>query len=85
MLLWAVAVIGLVAALAALVRARRLARRLETLSQSYWELRYDYTRLRLRVARLDPEEADEGESPAETAQPPSVAFVPLSSLRKKEQ
>ena len=85
MLLWAVAVIGLVAALAALVRARRLARRLETLSQSYWELRYDYTRLRSRVARLDPEEADEGESPAETAPPPSVAFVPLSSLRKKEQ
>ena len=85
MLLWAVAVIGLVAALAALVRARRLACRPAQISAASRKLRYDHTRLRLRVARLDPEEADEGESPAETAQPPSVAFVPLSSLRKKEQ
>jgi hypothetical protein len=87
--LWAVAVVGLLVALAALMHARRLARRLETLNQSYWELRYDYTRLRSRVARLDPDAADEPDA-AETASPSpqgpaAVAFVPLASLKKKGQ
>jgi len=44
--LWVVAGVSLLLALMALSSARRLSRKLETLSQSYWELRYDYTRLR---------------------------------------
>jgi hypothetical protein len=80
MLLWAIAIGGALAAVAAWVWARRLKRRLDALSQSYWELRYEFTRLRARVARLDPD----AEQPATTERPPSddVAFVPLSSLRK---
>ena len=52
------------------------------MTQSYWELRYDYTRLRSQVSRLDPEHVDEvAEAPAPPAQ--SVTFVPLSSMKKK--
>jgi hypothetical protein len=65
----------------ALASARRLSRRLDALNQSYWELRYDYTRLRSQVSRLDPEQVNE---PADApAAPSSVSFVPLSSIKKK--
>jgi hypothetical protein len=79
--LWTLTVLALLAALASLVLVRRQARRLDSLNQSYWELRYDYTRLRSQVARLDPGEPAESE-PAPTASP-SMTFVPLSSIRKK--
>jgi hypothetical protein len=81
MLLWVAAVVALLLAAAAWNRAGRLARKLEALNQSYWELRYDFTRLRSQVTRLDPE--------AEAAEPPTqapretVAFVPLNSMKKK--
>ena len=64
----------------ALVRTRRLVKRLERLTESYWELRYEHGQLRARVNRLDPEQAaqttDAGPPPGTTA------FVPLSSLRR---
>jgi hypothetical protein len=75
--------VALLLALVALGAVRRLSRRLDALNQSYWELRYDYTRLRSQVARLDPEQAEP--TPEEPPQPASVSFVPLSSIRKKEQ
>jgi hypothetical protein len=79
--LWLVAGIALLIACAALAVARRVSRKLDALTQSYWELRYDYTRLRSQVTRLDP-----GEPEMESAPPPQstqVAFVPLSSMKKK--
>ena len=79
---WIVAGLALLLALAALGAVRRLSRKLDALNQSYWELRYDFTRLRSQVARLDPSEADEVPAP-----PPAttqVAFVPLSSMKKKQ-
>ena len=82
MLPWILAVIALLLAWAAWARAGRLARKLDALNQSYWELRYDFTRLRSQVARLDPGEAEAEEPPPSSA--PTVAFVPLSSIRKKE-
>jgi hypothetical protein len=82
--LWTVAALGLLVALAALAVARRLARKLDALNQSYWELRYDYTRLRSQVSRLDPGEASEA-APVAMPPSPSMSFVPLSSIRKKEQ
>jgi hypothetical protein len=82
--LWIVAGLALLLALAALSSARRSARKLEALNQSYWELRYDYTRLRSQVARLDPEQAEAAAEPsAAPAAPPAVTFVPLSSITKK--
>jgi hypothetical protein len=80
---WIVAGVALVLALVALGAARRSSRKLESLTQSYWELRYDYTRLRSQVARLDPAQADA--APADPAPPASVSFVPLSSIKKKDQ
>ena len=78
---------ALIVALAALAAARRAPRRLEALNQANRELRYDYTRLRSQVARLDPEPAPEDptqEDPAATPAPsPAVSFVPLSSMKKK--
>ena len=83
MVSWVVSGAALLLALVAVAQVRRLARRFDGLTQSYWELRYDYTRLRSRLSRLDPEEA----APAEPAAPPaspSVTFVPLSTMRKKD-
>jgi hypothetical protein len=82
--LWIVAVLALLIALVACAWARRVARRLEALTQSYWELRYDYTRLRSQVARLDPEQPERVVPDPTPQQAASVSFVPLSSIRKKE-
>jgi len=81
MLGWVMAAMAFAVAAVAWMRAGRIARKLAALNQSYWELRYDFTRLRSQVARLDPD----AEQPSETPTPPAgqVAFVPLSSIRKK--
>jgi hypothetical protein len=84
-LLWLIVVLALLLAWASWARAGRLARKLDALNQSYWELRYDFTRLRSQVARLDPSEPEqqaEPQGPASAGQ--TVAFVPLSSIRKKD-
>jgi hypothetical protein len=84
--LWIIAGLALIVAVAAWSSARRAARRLDALNQSYWELRYDYTRLRSQVARVVPEDEEPADAPppAPAAPPtPSVSFVPLSSMRKK--
>jgi len=77
------AAVGVLLALSALAWVRRVSRRLESLTQSYWELRYDYTRLRSQVSRLDPEQAEA----VEPAPPPAatVSFVSLSSMKKKAE
>jgi hypothetical protein len=81
MLGWVVAVVALAAAVGAWIRAGRIARKLDALNQSYWELRYDFTRLRSQVARLDPGEPEQPAAPA--ASSAQLAFVPLSSIKKK--
>ena len=84
MVVWAVSGVALLTALVALGLGRRLARRLDAITQSYWELRYEYTRLRSRLSRLDPEEAGQAVPAEPPAPPPSVTFVPLSAIRKKD-
>ena len=81
MVLGILAGVSLVVALVALAIARRATRKLEALTQSYWELRYDFTRIRSQVARLDPGDAEE--PPAAPPPTQQVAFVPLSSMKKK--
>jgi hypothetical protein len=83
MLLWGVAAVALLLALASWMRASRLARKLEALNQSYWELRYDFTRLRSQVARLDPESEQPEPAPTPTSSGQTMGFVSLSSLKKK--
>jgi hypothetical protein len=82
MLLWLLAAAAALVAATALVKARRLARRLERLTESYWELRYEHGQLRARVNRLDPEHPPAASEPA--AQSGTTAFVPLSSLKRSE-
>ena len=80
-LLWLLTLAAVLTAIWALARARRAATRLERLTESYWELKYDHEQLRARVARLDPEGPA---APAEPApRPGATAFVPLSSLKAK--
>ena len=81
MLPWLASGVALAIALAGWMRAGRVQRKLDALNQSYWELRYDFTRLRSQVARLDPGEPDQPEAAA--APPGQMAFVPLSSMKKK--
>jgi hypothetical protein len=78
---WLLTTLAVLIAALALARARRVTKRLERLTESYWELRYDHGQLRARVARLDPEAPV---TPTGDALPQSGAtqFVPLSSLKR---
>jgi hypothetical protein len=86
-LLWFTSGAAVLVALVAFFRARRVARRLDRLTESYWELRYEYGQLRARIGRLDaPASQDEplpeqtrATAPREAGQ---IAFVPLSSLKR---
>jgi len=82
---WLVTSAALLLAVVAVLRARRTAKRLERLSESYWELRYENGQLRARVARLEPTDAAAGGAPnPPAAGKPDAAthFVPLSSLKR---
>ena len=85
MLSWVVAGLGVLLALLALTWLRRVSRRLEMLTQSYWELRYDYTRLRSQLSRLDGGQVESAEPEPPPVATPSVSFVPLSTIRKKDR
>ena len=76
---WLLTGAAVLLALGAFLHARRVARRLERLTESYWELRYEYGQLRARVTRLEPTDSP----PAEQAAPAAATnFVPLSSLKR---
>ena len=78
---WLLIGAALLIALGAFLRARRVARRLERLTDSYWELRYEYGQLRARVTHLEPPATEPGTAdPQEPASP--THFVPLSSLKR---
>jgi len=77
---WVLTGAVLLVAATALIRARRVSKRLERLTESYWELRYEHGQLRARVARLDPEQAPAQDEVAHQAG--ATAFVPLSSLKR---
>jgi len=80
-LLWFIAGASLVVALVAWSQARRTARRLEQLTQMYWELKYQHGELRVQVQRgtgPTPPAAEMQPPPA----PPGDAFIPLASLKR---
>ena len=78
---WLLTTFAVLMAALALARARRVTKRLERLTESYWELRYDHGQLRARVARLDPEAPATPTADA-SQQSGSTQFVPLSSLKR---
>jgi len=79
-----IAALAALVAVAALMRARRLSRRVERLSESYWELRYEHGQLSARLARLEGGGDRDASASAPGAPLPAgtAAFVPLSSLKK---
>lgn len=79
-LAWVVAVAALAAAIAAVVLARRTARRLEQLSQMYWELKYQYAELRRQLH--PPAAQSQPAEPLPQRSAPADAFVPLASLKR---
>ena len=83
-LLWLLAGAAAVVALAAWAKARRVAARLERLTESYWELRYEHGQLRARVNRLDPDLTASAGADAAPHERPADGFVPLAALRTRE-
>lgn len=78
---WILTGASLLAAALTWMRARTLGRRLERLTESYWDLRYEVGQLSARVGRIDAVNQPVAEP---TSQPagPKTAFVPLSSLKR---
>jgi hypothetical protein len=80
---WISIVVAILAGLLACLWARRVTKRIERLSQSYWELRYEQGQLNARLGRLEPaDESPDRQAGADVAARPPSNFVPLSSLRK---
>ena len=79
--LWIGTATGWLLALAALITARRLSRRVAQLNELYWELRYDYTELKARMKSIAP--TPEEQAAAAAAPPAQKTFVPLSSLKRQ--
>ena len=82
MAVWFLIGLALAIGLSAWMRARGLARRLEQLTQQYWELRYQQSQLRADVKRLDPEAAPAADAPAPRPDLEPQTFIPLSSLKR---
>ena len=76
--LWFVTAAALVVALIALGQARRTAKRLEQLTQSYWELKYQYGELRVQLQQPADAPTPEASMPTQGRD----SFVPLSSLKR---
>ena len=74
---WLLTGVAVLLASVALLTARRQSKRLERLTESYWELRYELGQLRARVNRLDPDPQT-----VTTEAPPPTNFIPLSSLKR---
>jgi len=83
--LWIITGVSLVVALVAWRQARRTARRLEQVTQMYWELKYQHGELRVQVQRVTPPGAPPSspapEAPGQPGQP-GDSFVPLASLKR---
>ena len=77
---WLLTIAASVAAVVALAKARRTAKRLDRLTETYWELRYDHGQLRARVAKLGPETPPAQAEPE--AKPVGTNFISLSSLKR---
>ena len=81
-LLWLLTIAALCIAFVSVLQARRATRRVERLTESYWEIRYEVSQLRARVARLEPPlPGDEADAPV-AAPDKAATFVPLSTLKR---
>ena len=81
MFLWIVSGASLLVAIVSWIRARRALRRLEEISQMYWEVRYELGELRVEMRRLSG--APPEPPPRQPDGPASGAFVPLATLKRR--
>ena len=82
-LLWLLTIAALFIAFVAVLQARRTSKRLERVTESYWEVRYEVAQLRARVARLEPPLSDGASAEDRQGAPGNpTAFVPLSTLKR---
>ncbi len=79
--LWLLTGASLVVAFVAWRQARTTARRLEQLSQMYWELKYQHGELRVQWQRGAGGQQAPPEPPAPTARS-NDSFIPLTSLKR---
>jgi predicted NodU family carbamoyl transferase len=76
---WIAAVAALAAAIAAWMQGRRNRRRLEQLTQMYWELKYQHSELRSELQKRTGQTPPAARPPEPAA--PIAGFVPLRSLK----
>ncbi len=79
--LWLLTGAPLVVALLAWRQTRRTAKRLERLSQMYWELKYQQGELRVQWQRASGGLPESPEPPTPVARP-NDSFIPLTSLKR---
>ena len=77
--LWIVSASGWLLALTALAAARRVSRRLEQLTEQYWQLKYEHGELKARVKAIAPTPEEIAAAAAPAVQ---QTFVPLSSMKR---
>ena len=80
--LWFVTGAALALALVSWRQARAAGRRLDQLTQMYWELKYQHGELRVKVQRLGGEQPQAADASDAVAPGPPPGFVPLSSLKR---
>jgi hypothetical protein len=80
--LWIVTVASLLAAVVAVAQGRRTTKRLEQLSQMYWELKYQHGELRAQLQRLTGDAPPDSPPPTAPAARPPDGFIPLTSLKR---
>jgi hypothetical protein len=81
-LLWLVTGVSLLVALVAFSQARRTAKRLEEITQNYWELKFQNGELRVQIEQLRGQPTKPQTTTAPTAAQGRDSFVPLSSLKR---
>lgn len=80
-ILWIVTIASLSVSLVSLVLLRRSAKRVDQLSQLYWELRYQQGELRAHIQATGGM-AKPQEAPSQLQRPAPDAFVPLSAIKR---
>jgi hypothetical protein len=73
---------SLLATFAAWRALRQTRRRLDELSQSYWQLRYELGELRVQLQGRTPPPSGGPGAPAAPRTPSGEGFVPLTSLKR---
>jgi hypothetical protein len=79
--LWVLTGAAVCMAFVAWRQARRTAKRLEQISQMYWELKYQHGELRVQLQRAAGE-LPAPQPPASPDAPAGGAFIPLASLKR---